>query len=54
VKKVYCKNCKHLGYWNCKDTHIIKYRDWYDEYESDSPGIRIKNKNNNCKWFEKK
>ncbi|MCK4307291.1 hypothetical protein KAW50_03575 [candidate division WOR-3 bacterium] len=60
AKKVYCKNCRWLGYtdscyrgYYCKkklkeiDTPMRRYAPIIDDFEK-------QNRNNNCKYYQKK
>jgi hypothetical protein len=52
-KKVYCVDCKYWRYWRgCKEEHKIKADDYLGIYYTYNASI--KNKNNNCKYFEEK
>ena len=60
-KAVFCSECKYLGYTGseCKHTciyceNVVIKRQWYNKYETYTREPYVINKNNNCKWFEKR
>jgi len=57
MKKVYCKNCKYLGgkiILYCTEEHKGEDHTPLCLYKCASDEFIIKNKNNDCKWFEAK
>jgi hypothetical protein len=57
MKKVYCENCKYLGgkiVLYCTEEHKGEDSTPLKLYECASDEFIIKNKNNDCKWFEAK
>jgi hypothetical protein len=54
-KKVYCSECKHLheGFIGYSCTSMNPYDNWYTNiFTIGYPDDR--NRNNDCKWFERK
>ena len=50
-EKVYCSECKHLGLdWFC----FARYETWLSPYDWLPKDPEELNKNNDCKYFEKR